>query len=234
MVNVAPYALGGKPAPSYCGFDMEEPSGAMDAPPQQTECVVLAREDELVPGASMTISTCEGAPHRLQHLLATRGLGWRPVTSLEVGRLHSDQRGCAAIWLWPPPLTWKAKASWSCNFLLITLICSFYVCSLVFHDPMLTTARLKLACSWYHIPQFALQPCPLLLKPKGTSEKWQVYFIYVSSQSLMKECVEKHSLFKTPILFLCIEVFSSCTDICLPKGGGAMLSPLSKGTEGTS
>lgn len=46
------FTLAGNPAPSYCGSDAEEPNGAMDVPPQQTEGVVLAREEESVPGVS--------------------------------------------------------------------------------------------------------------------------------------------------------------------------------------
>lgn len=46
---------------------------------------------------SVTISTPEGALHRLQHPLATRDSGMCPVTSLEVEQLQPDYRGCAVI-----------------------------------------------------------------------------------------------------------------------------------------
>lgn len=42
----------GDPAPSYCGSDTEEPSGAVEVPPQQAEGVILACKEESVPGAS--------------------------------------------------------------------------------------------------------------------------------------------------------------------------------------
>ena len=44
------FTLAGNPAPSYCGSDAEESSG--EVPPQQTEGVILAQEEQSVPGAS--------------------------------------------------------------------------------------------------------------------------------------------------------------------------------------
>lgn len=123
MVNPAPYTLVGNLSPSYRGSDAEEPSGAMDVPSQQTESVILAQEEESVPGASVTTSTSEGAPCRLQHLVATRDLGMWLVASLEVGQLQPDWRGLCSYMALSTTFNMEGKKQpWPCTFLLPTIL----------------------------------------------------------------------------------------------------------------